>query len=58
MIIDHSFHAKIVVIIYEMFMDEIFIHTFFMTPITDMGRLRSDLGPTKRENTQTNKLLE
>ena len=60
MIIDHNFHAMIVVIIYEVlvFRDEIFIHTFFMTPITDMGRLRSDLGPTKRENTQTNKLLE
>ena len=36
MIIDHNFHAMIVVIIYEIlvFMDEIFIHTFFMTPIT------------------------
>ena len=34
MIIDHNFHAMIVVIIYEIlvFMDEIFIHTFFMTP--------------------------
>ena len=34
MIIDHNFHAMIIVIIYEIlvFMDEIFIHTFFMTP--------------------------
>ena len=34
MIIDHNFHAMIIVIIYEIlvFIDEIFIHTFFMTP--------------------------
>ena len=34
MIIDHYFHAMIVVIIYEIlvFMDEVFTHTFFMTP--------------------------
>ena len=34
MIIDHNFHVMIVVIIYEILvlMDEIFIHTFFMTP--------------------------